>query len=549
MIRKLIKILTLILIGGNLMILCSCKSEEQKTNETNNQEDNIQTETDTQTNQTPPEEFKGFTLEKTLFTQDETIVVNVTGYGTKYALGLYDKDMYEPGRQDLYSIPAPHFKQKNIKRNVSTYEFETSYFKKPGEYYLYLYDATTYHVEQKETIRIWDNDSTDYKIKNASFTTSTSNGNTLASITIIPSDSAINKTLKYRIYWTKDNERLVDYTILKEYTHTGNSEFKIDLNENLIMPQEANGIEVSVFDGLSTSYFLEVENTLKLPESTLLYTFQAISDIHVESYTWQPYFASHYIHCLNDIKKTYPNTTAIFTVGDLTNKGKQEQYDVLNEIINNVYTENKPNMYYSIGNHEYFHQTYTTNEFDKAINLYLKNTKMTNNYYSLTLNGNKFIVLGSESAKGEGEMTKEQIEWFKNELAQTNKNEPVFIFMHQGLYDTVSGTLPGQNWNGFINSDQTLRNILKEYPNAFVFSGHTHWSLDSLSPVKYGNGVDSSFINTASVAYLWDDEGNYQMGSQGIYVEVYEDYILIKGREFTEGKWVSATQILLKLTK
>lgn len=542
--RNLIKLFILLLIVSNLMVLFGCNNENETTNENeNNQQD------DTLNNQTEPEEFKGFTLEKNLFSLDEVITVTVTGYGSKYALGLYDKDMYEPGRQDLYTIPAPHFKQKNIKRNVSTYEFEVSYFKKPGEYYLYLYDATTYHVEQKETIRIWDNDSTDYKVKSASFTTNINNGNKQASIKITPSDSAVNKTLKYRIYWTKDNKRLDDYTLLKEYDHTGNNEFEIKLNENLIMPSEANGIEISIFDGLSTSYYLDVENNLKLPQSKLLYSFQAISDIHIESYTWQPYFASHFIHCLNDIKNTDPTTSAIFTVGDLTNKGVKEQYDVFNEIINNVYKENKPNMYFTIGNHEYFHQTYSSAEFDTAITLYLENTKMTNNYYSLTLNKNKFIVLGSESSKSEGFMTNTQIEWLKNELSKINKNEPVFIFMHQGLYDTVSGTLPGQNINGFNANDQTLRTILKEYPNAFVFSGHTHWSLDTLSPVKYGNGVDASFINTASVAYLWDDSRNYQIGSQGVYVEVYEDYIFIRGREFTEGKWVSANQILLKLTK
>ena len=37
--------------------------------------------------------------------------------------------------------------------------------------------------------------------------------------------------------------------------------------------------------------------------------------------------------------------------------------------------------------------------------------------------------------------------------------------------------------------------------------------------------------------------GKASIGSEGIYVEVYEDYVLIRGRDFAQGKWCGSMQI------
>ncbi|MNW66289.1 hypothetical protein D3C74_447440 [compost metagenome] len=49
-------------------------------------------------------------------------------------------------------------------------------------------------------------------------------------------------------------------------------------------------------------------------------------------------------------------------------------------------------------------------------------------------------------------------------------------------------------------------------------------------------------FNAASVAYLWTDEDEHKDGSQGFYVEVYRDHVLVRGRDFTRGEWVEAAQ-------
>ena len=70
-----------------------------------------------------------------------------------------------------------------------------------------------------------------------------------------------------------------------------------------------------------------------------------------------------------------------------------------------------------------------------------------------------------------------------------------------------------------------------------------------------------SFFNTAAVGYLWEGngggkhykDGTYESGgAQGLYLEVYEDQIIIKGREFedvdqTSKYWFSNYQVVLPL--
>ena len=68
------------------------------------------------------------------------------------------------------------------------------------------------------------------------------------------------------------------------------------------------------------------------------------------------------------------------------------------------------------------------------------------------------------------------------------------IFMHQGIYDTVSGTLPGHGWHGLNTKTSGIRDIVKQYPNAFVFSGHSHQDLNCIQTSLFGKGEEGSFF-------------------------------------------------------
>jgi len=120
--------------------------------------------------------------------------------------------------------------------------------------------------------------------------------------------------------------------------------------------------------------------------------------------------------------------------------------------------------------------------------------------------------------------------------------------MHQPLKDTVSGSSVEEGWWG-IEDGELLSELLREYPQTVMFNGHTHWTMDSENCMYGGDGAAAIF-NTASVGYLWSSydvpTGELLEGSQGYYVEIYEDRILVKGRDFTTGEWVSAAQFVLE---
>ena len=469
------------------------------------------------------------------YNPSDKIHVTVKGVDYNDWVGIYSKDK-EPG-EGTESIVWTYT------HTDGTYDFSASSLGGYGEYYIYLCDNNQYDVYQKRDVYIKDpKDTNDYQIKSAKFIANKENGVSNMKIEVTPSST---KELTYVVYWTENGIRLPDYTALKKINVKDSNKFEIELNDCLFIPEAANGIEISVLQGNSNPYYIEIDESFKRYKSDYLYSFQVISDLHIQD--WFPKHISHLKMALTEIPYISSNSKAIFTTGDNVNRTTKEEYTLLSNIIYK-YKDKIPNIYYSMGNHDYMYLS----SFETATSQFLEQTKMDSTYYSVEIENNKFIVLASDEAQMEGVMGKTQIEWLKNQLKNTNKNDSVFIFMHQPLKDTVSGSLKtemNQNWYGFRNNGDEIKEIINQYPNAVVFSGHTHWTLDSYQPALYGNKQSATYVNCASLGYLWNDDDKEEIGSEGIYVDVYKDYVLIKGREFLDKKWVSAAQFLFPKAK
>jgi hypothetical protein len=185
------------------------------------------------------------------------------------------------------------------------------------------------------------------------------------------------------------------------------------------------------------------------------------------------------------------------------------------------------------------------------VELFKTNTNMPALYYSIEKNGSHFIFLGGEAKGLNAELGTEQLTWLENQLKEISAKSPegpIYLFLHQSLKNTVSGSLPGQGWDG-VNQDTKLRNLLNKYPQAIMFSGHSHWELDSNQPMYDGKDSGATFFNTASVGYLWTDAQTGKEGSQGYYVEVYQDKLLVRGRDFVTGEWVTGAQFIVDLSE
>ena len=466
-------------------------------------------------------------LDKEIYDNTDTIKVNVFNAKSSDYVAIYD----------LTSEPDNGVPYKKIKvSNNTTLEFDISSMGlEANDYVACLYANKTWYLYDRVEFQVDDNDATDYKVNGAKIERLEVDGKITTALTIFPSSA---KELTYTAYWAKDGKRLSDYTDLARVVK-GNSmnDIVITFNENLFMPNEANQIEIAVTEGKSTSFYLNVKDSFKLKQSVYKYNFQVLTDIHANPD--YGFWSSHFYNALLDIKCLSGNTSGIFTCGDNTDMGSTSHYQHFNSIVDSVFNKNAPNIYYTVGNHDYMYYKEDVGGFDAAISYFTKTTKMPNHYYSVEVEGHKCIFLSSDVQNVQGTMEEKQLNWFKNELASLNKDEFAFVFVHQPFSNTTSGTLEGQDWAGLHNVSEEIKNVLKDYPNVVVFTGHTHYSLESRKTTNFGYGSNANYVNNASIAYLVDDKYDYTVGGQCNFVEVYEDYILIKGRDLYEGKWVS----------
>lgn len=372
--------------------------------------------------------------------------------------------------------------------------------------------------------------------------------------------SSLSGAVQWEIYWAhSDTGRLEAYKALYVEESSGEGHFIVTLNDGLYMPTSANGVEI-VFSGAEEhSFFAAVPELLYAPESERLYSFFVLSDMHVNQEILQ--YETNLTRALEDVQALDKDSLAIMTVGDNTDNGKPWEYDLLMNIVQNA-GEDLPPVYYALGNHDLLNnfdrrrkrvEETETVSYGQQEQLFLEKTGMSATYYSLEMNGTKFITLASEELFRE-ETSAEQLAWLEAELNSADAGAPIFIFLHEPLPDTVSGSLSWldaeiQDWYGAYEQVEEIRALLAEYPNALLFTGHTHWELESIQPVLMGLGKDATFVNCASTAYLWTDTDEERAGSQGWYVEVFEDYILLRGRDFSEEKWCAVAQFLIPCGK
>lgn len=356
------------------------------------------------------------------------------------------------------------------------------------------------------------------------------------------------------MWWADDNGALEDYTRLARFKvpSRDTTEFVHNMTPNTLIPAEATGLLVYTFSdvfGLSEECVrvdLPEGAGYDFPSEAPITEFQVVSDIHIGQGT-APY-AERFEDALRDIVENSPESAGIFVNGDtIDTGGKTSLWTEFWEIYDSV--EGAPDIFLGIGNHEYYGLSY-----NQGLRRFIENMRMPEGYekpdgvpyYDLWVNGFHYIFLGDASGDG-CTIGDEQYDWLEDRLEEKVDDRPVFVFFHQPMKNTVAGSMESEGW-WELSDDARMREILAEHPEIFFFNGHTHWILDSYNTM-YGGGEDAPIFNTSSVAYLWHSYdipgGEWQDGSEGYYIKVYEDKVLVLGRDFMNGKWVSSAQFLV----
>lgn len=259
--------------------------------------------------------------------------------------------------------------------------------------------------------------------------------------------------------------------------------------------------------------------------------FQVITDTHVRTDPGHTHNAN-LARALEDIRRAAPSSDGIMHVGDITDHGHEEEYAEFNKIWRE-HGAGLPTAYYASGNHDV-----GGGHWPSRLKAYLDATEMNAPYHEHWVKGYLFIFLGTEEGlELFSSLSEKQLSWLDGRLAESKSlNRPAFVFLHQPLKDTVAGSHESQKWYG-VTQDEALKEVLSKHRHAVLFTGHTHWELEAPHTLFDDQQLPRMF-NAASVAYLWTDEDEHKDGSQGLFVEVYEDRIVVKGRDFAAGQWL-----------
>ncbi len=408
---------------------------------------------------------------------------------------------------------------------------------------------TTVTIQPKEGTTVVAKDplkpvSAEYKLKN------NTDGFSEGQLTIKVSED--NPAKDVVCYWADNSGKLEGYTALAKFKIKGQSTV-FNVPGSTLIPEGATKLLVyTALNGKLSADCFEItlpEGAASKSFGTPILEFQVVSDVHIQTNN-NNRNNKHYVEMLKDIVKTCPNSKGLFIVGDMADSGNKKEFDNLMSLHSSV--NGAPALYMAIGNHDLYNGSLA----DKSAQ-FLSYAKLPDGshpdsvHYDFWQDGYHYVFLGNDKLVDGVRCTldKDTLKWLDDTLAKDrDAGRPTFLFLHQSIYNTVSGSLSGQGWDGIVNA-QDLKNVLKKYPEVIMFNGHSHWTLDSESCMYERSKTLPSIFNTGSVAYLWtsyDVRGGENLeGSQGYYIRIYEDKVAVLGRDFVTGEWVSSAQFVV----
>ena len=260
---------------------------------------------------------------------------------------------------------------------------------------------------------------------------------------------------------------------------------------------------------------------------------------------------------LIDLEKSKTPNDVMVSVGDLTDHGEPEHW----ELAEKIFAEHKPakELFLVLGNHD----TWTREESAKnseelfiEYNKKISGREIDGMYFSTVINGYTFIALGSEGDSCNADFSDEQVKWLDETMEKAAENgKPIFVFCHQSInvthglpytwsrkYDDGDVLKPDDGGIG-EKSDEILA-ILKKHKNVFYMSGHIHLGLGgkrSFAKKGYAsveNDGSLHKINLPCFMFL-NHHGCLNSTGLGFQFEVYDDKVIMRPRSYASRIWYS----------
>ena len=266
------------------------------------------------------------------------------------------------------------------------------------------------------------------------------------------------------------------------------------------------------------------------------YSFGALSDVHMQYET----AAEDFRTALTELNEV---ADFVCVCGDLTTSGTSDELSVYKQYVDQYA---KIPVYTIAGNHEGRNpdllsilETYTGRPL----------------YYSFLEGNDVFIMVGIKSDTKGALFAEDELQWLYETLEE-NRNRRCFVFQHVFPETNALGLYSNGIWDG--KEATVFTSLIRHYPNVILFHGHSHLLFELQG--EYGDkanyhkdfGCHSVHISSVSSPRDASETGNGWVavfaGSEGYMVDVYENGIHLRGRDFVRKQFLPIASYWLDTT-
>ena len=264
-----------------------------------------------------------------------------------------------------------------------------------------------------------------------------------------------------------------------------------------------------------------------------------LADVHMESNNSDCF--RNFGSALKGVFRTDKKLDALIFAGDSTMNGQKTEWFDFYGILSRF--NKADNVLLAFGNHDFGYSA-DSSVYDELssraldeYNSYL-NKKTENVFYSEVIKGYRFIVLGTEDNIDNeiSYITDKQIDRHKNELSLAAKDGmPAFVINHNMIYGK-HGEI-SKNVNKICYNNDKLNDALSSCGTDVVYiCGHSRMGVTDESVTTEGR---VTYISLPSVTQTNQKaSGINAEATNGCVMEVYDDNITLRFRNFGSGQWI-----------
>lgn len=328
----------------------------------------------------------------------------------------------------------------------------------------------------------------------------------------------------YSLKYANGDTILEDYDSIAEITDKKSGTYNALINLN-IAPENATKVVLVEENEIKAS--INLSSDFEKVTDTPLYSVGLISDTHIDG------DGTDTADSINDLKKALAlfqnkNVNFIAHCGDVTEDNRTSDYTAFSDAIAN----NTIPLKTIAGNHDSYSK--------------LQSITGNNLYYEHAVGNDIYLFLGAYKTYNRVEpFSEEELSWLETKLSNY-ANKRVFLFFH--YYCDPVGNANNLDNDNLASTGQalTFRNLMSTYKdNVIYFSGHSHFTYKMQELVSTANvnlATDKMPIrvhipSTGRPRILSDGNITHDyVGSECAIMDVYSDYIVIKGYDLSLNK-------------